>query len=174
MTMPQNYYLLLGIPRDTVKPEVIRVAAETRMNEFKEAFERLQQCAGRLEVGDAYDYAILEMSPDASLIEIKQATQRKIAITKEAYQTLINPTTRVAYDQAVAKESSLNDTPMILRQSAEKHPPIKKTPPPPIPTPISSPVISEKSSSSSLNWLWLFVIVGLMATGGFLALRFFR
>ena len=34
--MTQNYYLLLGISHDTVKPEVIRVAAETRMNEFKE------------------------------------------------------------------------------------------------------------------------------------------
>jgi hypothetical protein len=172
--MTQNYYLLLGIPHDTVKPEVIRVAAETRMNEFKEAFERLQQCAGRAEIGDTYDYAILEISPAASLVEIKDAAQKKIAAAKEAYQTLINPTTRIAYDQMLAKESSLNDLPMILRQSTEKHPHVKKAPPPPIPTPISSPVTPEQSSGSSLSWLWLFVAVGLIAIGGFLALRFLR
>lgn len=172
--MTQNYYLLLGIPHDTVKPEVIRVAAETRMNEFKETFERLQQCAGRSEIGEAYDYAILEISPAASLIDIKEAAQRKIATAKEAYQTLINPTTRIAYDQMIAKESSLNEIPMILRQSTEKHPHVKKAPPSPIPTPISPPVIPEKSSGSSLNWLWLFVAVGLIAIGGFLILRFIR
>ncbi len=172
--MTQNYYLLLGIPQDTVKPEVIRVAAETRMNEFKEAFERLQRCAGRAEMGDAYDYAILETSHTASLAEIKEATQRKIAAIKEAYQTLINPTTRVSYDQMLVKESSLNDLPMILRQSTEKHPHLKKSPSSPIPTPISSPTIPEHSFGSSLNWLWLFVAIGLIAIGGFLSLRFFR
>lgn len=172
--MTQNYYLLLGIPHDTVKPEVIRVAAETRMNEFREAFERLQQCAGRVETGDAYDYAILEVSPATSLVEIKEATQRKIAITKEAYQTLINPSKRIAYDQILVKESSLNDLPMILKQSTEKHSPIKKAPPSPIPTPISLPITPEKSTHSSLNWLGLVVVVGLIAIGGFLALRFFR
>jgi len=172
--MTQNYYLLLGISHDTVKPEVIRVAAETRMNEFKETFERLQQCVGREEIGEAYDYAILEISPAASLADIKEATQRKITAIKEAYQTLINPASRVAYNQMLAKESSLNDIPMILKQSTEKHPSIKKTPSSPIPTSISSPFIPKQYSGSSLNWLWLFVAVGLIAIGGFLALRFFR
>lgn len=170
--MIQDYYLLLGIPHDTVKPEVIRVAAETRMNEFKEAFDRLQLCIGRMEVGEAYDYAILEVSPAASLAEIKESAQRKITTTKEAYQTLINPTKRVAYDQMLSAESSFSGIPMILKQSTEKHPPLKKTPSPPIPTPISSPLPVEKTTNSSLSWLWLFVAVGLIAIGAFLGLRF--
>ncbi|MEY3219771.1 MAG: hypothetical protein RIT27_1128 [Pseudomonadota bacterium] len=174
--MNQDYYLLLGIPHDTVKPEVIRVAAETRLNEFREAFERLQQCAGRAESGDAYDYAILEVSPAASLVEIKESVQRKSAAIKEASQTLIDPTKRVLYDQSLKTESSLNDVPMILRQSTQKHPPSlrKHATQIPIPTPISSPLIKEKSSHSSLSWLWLFVTVGLVAIGIFSMLRFLK
>jgi len=174
--MYQDYYLLLGIPHDTVKPEVIRVAAETRLNEFKEAYERLLTCAGRAESGEAYDYAILEVSLDASLLDIKEAVKRKAAIVKEASQTLLDPTKRVLYDQSVKADSSLNDVPMILKQSTQKTPSsIRKNPPQtPIPTPISAAPIQEKSANSSLSWLWLFVIIGFIAIGAFLALKFFR
>lgn len=169
--MIQDYYLLLGISRDIVKPEIIRVAAETRMRELKDAFERLQLCIERTETGDPYDYAMLEVSPHASIAEIKESTQRKIAAIKEAYQTLINPAKRAAYDQTLAADSSFTNTPMILKQSAEKHSSCKKNSSPPIPIPISSLPPSEKRRSSSLIWLGAFVIIAVLAIAVFLGLR---
>jgi|WetSurMetagenome_2_1015567.scaffolds.fasta_scaffold11036_3 hypothetical protein len=166
--MIQNYYVLLGIPHDTIKPEAIRIAAETRINEFKAVFERLQVCIEQMEEGDAYDYAVLEASPSSSLEDIQNATQQKIAIAKEAYQTLIHPTKRVQYDQALMQESSLNDAPMILRQSTEKHPHSKKTPPLTVPP----PMVLRKNIGSSSHWLWFFTSLGLLAIGLFLGLRF--
>lgn len=171
--MTENYYLLLGIPHGTIKPEVIRVAAESRMSEFKDAFERLQKSNNQKEVGDAYDYALLEVSPAASLAELKDATQRKIGIIKEAYQTLINPTKRIQYDQALEQDSSLNESPLIFKQSTQKHSPLKKAIPP-VPIPISSPIPIEEEANSSINWLWLFVAVGLLAIAAFLVLRLLK
>jgi hypothetical protein len=171
--MTENYYLLLGIPHGTIKPEVIRVAAESRMNECREAFDRLQKSSSQKEIGEAYDYALLEVSPAAPLTEIKEATQRKIGVIKEAYHTLINPTKRIQYDQALEEDSSLNETPLIFKQSTQKHPPLKKTAPP-VPIPSSSPLPIDEETNSSINWLWLFVAVGLLAIAAFLGLKLLK